>query len=56
MILRIGSLNVRGLRNELKQRLVATDLEKYNINVLLIQETHIKNNEIFDISSFKKSQ
>src|SRR5437899_1121772 len=56
MLLRIGTLNVRGLRNELKRTTIASDIEKYKLDILLIQETHIKNTEIFEIKSNKNSK
>ena len=40
-MLRVGTLNVRGLRQEIKRTNIASDIEKYKLDILLIQETHI---------------
>ena len=40
--LNIASFNVRGLREEGKLTFLANDLDKYNVNICCLQETHIK--------------
>ena len=35
-MLRVGTLNVRGLRKEIKRTTIASDIEKYKLDILLI--------------------
>ena len=40
--LNIGSLNVQGLNDKYKQQCIIEDLDKYNLNILAVQETKFK--------------
>src|SRR6266516_3632351 len=49
----IGTINCQGLNNDLKLRQVATDLEDYNLDILTLQETHLKESGQIIIESIK---
>ena len=49
----VGTINCRGLNTDLKRRLLATDLEDYNIDVLNVQETHVKESGEIILESIK---
>ena len=38
--MKLGTLNCRGLKFDLKERQLCTDLETYNLDFLAVQETH----------------
>ena len=39
--IKILSLNVRGIRNQLKRTRIFNYLKKFNADVILLQETHV---------------
>ena len=45
MYLNIGSFNIRGLNSEIRKEQLIHDLESYNLDVLCIQETKIKDGD-----------
>ena len=45
----VGTLNVRGINNKLKRRVLYNYLRKHKIDVACLQETYINNNTIHDI-------
>jgi exonuclease III len=47
----IGTLNVRGLKCELKLKHLAHDMQKYELDILTIQETKLKGLGIIDIGN-----
>lgn len=51
-LVKIGTLNCRGLNNDLKLKQLATDFEEYKLDILAIQETHLKETEITEIKPF----
>jgi len=55
-IFKIRSLNCRGLKMELKCRQLATDMDDYKMDILCIQETHLRENDIFVIISFNNKR
>ena len=40
--LNIGTLNLRGIQEEHQQKDLANDMTKYNIQIMAVQETHLK--------------
>jgi len=54
--LRCGTLNCRGIGNDLKQKQLATDMEDYNLDILCIQETHIQGQDVVTIESLNKNR
>lgn len=51
-LLRIGTFNCRGgLKSELKKIQIADDMDQYNMDVMALQETHIKEADIIKIKS-----
>jgi len=52
-ILNIGTLNCNGINYNLKETMLGTDFENYKLDVLSLQETHLKGNGIKDIYSVK---
>ena len=53
--LRCGTLNCRGIGNDLKQKQLATDMEDYNLDIC-IQETHIQGQDVVTIESLNKNR
>ena len=51
--MRIGTFNVRGLILEEKREQVAVDFENYNLDVLCIQETHLRGTKTLDLKREK---
>eukprot|EP00112_Aurelia_sp_Birch-Aquarium-sp1_P000008 Seg1.8 transcript_id=Seg1.8/GoldUCD/mRNA.D3Y31 product="hypothetical protein" protein_id=Seg1.8/GoldUCD/D3Y31 len=49
--LNVGTLNVRGLNTDLQKIQLANDMQKYQLSVLAIQETKLKSEGIFEITS-----
>ena len=49
--LNVGTLNLRGLNTDLKKIQLANDMQKYELSVLAIQETKLKSEGIFEITS-----
>ena len=47
----IGTLNVRGLQTEQSKEDLANDMDKYNIQILAVQETHLKGTGTITIRS-----
>ncbi|XP_033112252.1 uncharacterized protein LOC117113116 [Anneissia japonica] len=47
--LAVGTLNVRGIRSHLKQKDLALDLERYNVQILGVQETHLQGTGVIDL-------
>ena len=47
----IGTFNAQGLLSKTKQMLLADDFYKYNLQALMLQETHMKGNGVLDIKS-----
>ncbi len=45
----VGTLNVRGINNKLKRRVLYNYLRKHKIDVACLQETYINNNTIHDM-------
>ena len=40
--MKIGTWNVRGLLEETKLKALERDLNRYNLDILTVQETHIR--------------
>ena len=51
--LTIGTFNVRGIIQEIDKNRLADDMDKYNLDILGIQETHLRDNGIINITSQK---
>ena len=51
--MRIGSFNARGLILEEKQKQLAEDFENYNLDVLCIQETHLRGTSTLNLKREK---
>jgi len=47
----IGTLNCRGIQSDIKKMQLANDMVKYKIYILAIQETHIKENSMPNITA-----
>jgi len=52
-MLKIGTLNCRGINYQLKETMIATDFEEYKIDILTLQETHIRGTGVKEISTIK---
>ena len=52
--MRIGTFNVRGLILEEKQKQIAEDFEKYKLDVLCIQETHLRGTSTLNLKGKRK--
>ena len=50
-VLNFGTFNVRGCKEIFQQEILANDLERYNIQICGIQETHIPSNGINELFS-----
>ena len=48
--LNIGTLNVKGCREEVKQQTICEDAAKYDLNILGITETHVEKETLDDIT------
>ena len=48
-VLNFGTFNVRGCKEIYQQEILANDLERYNIQICGIQETHIPSNGINEL-------
>ena len=48
---RICTYNCQGLLDKSKQRLIADDFKEYRLKVMLVQETHMKNEGMLNLSS-----
>ena len=51
--MRIGTFNVRGLLLDEKREQVAVDFENYNLDVLCIQETHLRGTDTLNLKGEK---
>ncbi len=49
--LRVGSFNCRGIKQDLKKSNILQDLESYKIDILAVQETHLKGEGAIEIKS-----
>ena len=49
--LRIGTLNVRGLKTEIKLNNIAADMESFKIDALAVQETHMAGNGVLSTTA-----
>ncbi len=49
--LRVGTFNCRGLKQEIKKKNILTDLECYKLDVLALQETHLKGSGVTTLTS-----
>ena len=54
--LNVGTLYVRGLNSDLKKQQLANDMSKYNITILAIQETKLKEEGITEIITSDKKK
>ena len=54
-MIKIGSLYCRGLRYNLKETQIATDFKTYKLDILAVQETHIKDTSVKQIKPLKGS-
>ena len=52
-MLKIGTLNCRGLRDVEKQTDLAKDLESYDLDILCLQETHLEGSGTLNIKTSK---
>jgi len=52
----VGTLNVRGLNSDLKKQQLATDMSKYQLAILAIQETKFKEEGISEIQTPDKKR
>ena len=43
--IKIGTLNVKGLNNQQKQRNTFTLLKSYNLDIIMLQETNLNNKD-----------
>ena len=55
-LLKVGSFNIRGINSDLKKCNLATDMERYKLDVLAIQETHIKGNQDIGVETLTSEQ
>eukprot|EP00794_Sanderia_malayensis_P021081 gene21081-23137_t len=49
--LNVGTLNVRGLNSDAKKQHVANDMNRYQLSILAIQETKLKESGVIDIKT-----
>ncbi len=49
--LRVGNFNCRGIKQELKKCNILQDLEHYRLDILAVQETRLKGEEVINIKS-----
>ncbi len=49
--LQMGTFNCRWMTTEMKKTAVATDMEHFKMEVMFIQETHMKGSGVMDIRS-----
>jgi exonuclease III len=49
--IRFGTLNVRGILTESKQQQLADDMQKYRLQTMAIQETHVDSDGVMEITS-----
>src|SRR2546426_2177586 len=49
---KVGTLNCRGITCDLKPRQLATDMDDYKLDILFLQETHLKGKGEIQITSF----
>lgn len=54
--LNIGTLNVRGLNTDLEKSQVANDMLRYQLSILAIQETKLKQEGVTEITTTDKSK
>ena len=54
--LKIGSLNARGITYDLKEKQIGTDFDSYKLDLLAVQETHLKGNGILSINNINCSK
>ena len=48
---KVGTLNVRGIQGKYDQSMLADVMNCYDLNILGIQETHLKDTGIFEIQT-----
>ena len=53
-ILNIGTLNTQGCQGKTKILSIARDTEKYNVEILGLTETHVKNQHLEEVKGIKK--
>ena len=53
-MIKIGSLNCRGLRYNVKETQIATDFKTYKLDILAVQETHIKDTSVNKLNLWKE--
>ena len=54
---RIGTFNCQGLvTSEVKQRMLADDFERKNIDILAVQETHLQSTDVKELLSFSNKK
>ena len=49
--LRVGTFNCRGIKQELKKKNILHDLECYKLDILTLQETHLKGTGVISITT-----
>ena len=49
--LKISTLNVRGLRNNIKQNAIIQELKKLDLDIIALQETHLLLSDVSQIES-----
>ena len=53
--MRIGTFNVRGLLLDGKREQLAVDFENYNLDVLCIQEKHLRGTKTLNLKGERKN-